>query len=87
MPRRVDHRPLKRRKVGIAIAPDGRWIYVANAKDTTVSVVDTKAKTRVADIEVGGAPVQVAFAPDGRHVYASHDSRRRPEGRRAAGPE
>jgi len=36
-----------------------------------VSVIDAPRNARVADIEVGAAPVQVAFAPSGRDAYAS----------------
>jgi YVTN family beta-propeller protein len=56
---------------GLRPSPDGRWVYVANAKGTTVSVIDTAKNTRFAEIEVGKAPVQVAFSPDGRFAYAS----------------
>jgi YVTN family beta-propeller protein len=38
-------------------SPDGRWVYVANAKSTTLGVIDTQSNTKVADIEVGERPV------------------------------
>lgn len=56
---------------GLRPSPDGKWVYVANAKDTTLSVIDTATNTKVADIEVGQKPVQVAFSPDGKFVYFS----------------
>ena len=56
---------------GLRPSPDGRWVYVANAKSTTLSVIDTKSNTKVADIEVGERPVQVGFSPDGKYVYFS----------------
>jgi YVTN family beta-propeller protein len=56
---------------GLRASPDGRWVYVANAKSTTLSVIDTQINKKVADIEVGERPVQVGFSPDGKYVYFS----------------
>ena len=56
---------------GLRPSPDGKWVYVANAKGTTLSVIDTATNTKVADIEVGQKPVQVGFSPDGKFVYFS----------------
>jgi 40-residue YVTN family beta-propeller repeat len=56
---------------GLRPSPDGKWVYVANAKGTMLSVIDTATDTKVADIEVGQKPVQVGFSPDGRFVYLS----------------
>jgi len=56
---------------GLRPSPDGKWVYVANAKGTTLSVIETATNTKVANIEVGQKPVQVAFAPDGRSIYFS----------------
>jgi len=61
---------------GIAIAPDGRYVYVVvsvveggtNANGT-VDVVETSARTVVASIPVGWRPTQIAMAPDGLHAY------------------
>ncbi|MEU6151115.1 YncE family protein [Actinosynnema sp. NPDC047251] len=60
-----------RQPQGIAIAPDGEELYVANAQDGTVSVVDTKSASVITTVELGGLPQQVAFAPDGGLVYVS----------------
>jgi YVTN family beta-propeller protein len=46
-------------------------VYVANAKSTTLSVIDTQSNTKIADIEVGERPVQVGFSRDGKYVYVS----------------
>jgi YVTN family beta-propeller protein len=56
---------------GLRPSPDGKWLYVANAKGTTLSVIDTALNEKVADVEVGEKPVQVAFSPDGAYVYSS----------------
>ena len=65
----VQHIPVGDRPRGIAISPDGKEAYVANADDNTVSVIDTTTKTVVATIAVGDEPQGVAFAPDGATAY------------------
>ena len=55
----------------VAIAPDGRTAYVANADNNSVCVMDTseRGKTRVRGfIPTGWYPTSVAVAPDGKRV-------------------
>ena len=68
----VQHIPVGDRPRGIAISPDGREAYVANAGDNTVSVIDTATKEVVDTITVGREPQGVAFAPDGATVYVTN---------------
>jgi YVTN family beta-propeller protein len=57
---------------GFDVAPDGREIWVANAQDGTVSVVDVAAKKVVATLaaNVRGAN-RLKFTPDGKLVLIS----------------
>lgn len=64
---------------GVAVSPDGRWVYTAN-NDNTVSVVDTATNTTRRTIEVlptsscGGlctGPSALVVSPDGSRVYAT----------------
>ena len=55
--------------ISIAITPDGRFAYIANAFLNTVSVLDTATNTVTATVPVGPAPFDVAVAPDGRFAY------------------
>jgi YVTN family beta-propeller protein len=49
--------------VGLAVTPDGKHVYVANAADNSVSVIAT-ATGEVSDpIPVGASPVRVAICP------------------------
>jgi YVTN family beta-propeller protein len=48
---------------GIAITPDGSFLYVARVEAGQVRVVDTSDQTAIADISVGTSPVDVAIAP------------------------
>jgi YVTN family beta-propeller protein len=57
---------------GFDIAPDGRQIWAANAKDDTATIIDAAAKSVIQTIPI---PVQGAnrlkFTPDGRRVLIS----------------
>jgi YVTN family beta-propeller protein len=61
---------------GIAITPDGRFAYVADAASNGVSVIDTRTNEVVPvgggdAIGVGEQPGGIAMTPDGRFVYVA----------------
>ena len=57
---------------GFDVSPDGRELWVANAHDGTVSIVDTAAKKTVANIPVPFRSAnRLKFTPDGRRVLIS----------------
>jgi outer membrane autotransporter protein len=58
--------------VGVAITPDGKFAYVANEFDNTVSVIDTTSNTQVDSIKVGSRPFGVAITPNGEFVYVTN---------------
>ena len=53
--------------------PDGRWVYVGNNRDNTVSVIDMQTRTLAKVIEGNGLaqPHGAATSPDGRFAYIS----------------
>ncbi len=55
--------------VGLALAPDGQTLYVGDAGQACLSVVDLAARTHTL-IAVGGTTGRVAVSPDQRWVYA-----------------
>lgn len=62
---------------GVAVTPDGKFVYVANTIDGTVSVlaVDVTAQPVaqvVATLEVGTEPYGVAITPNGQKVYVTN---------------
>jgi len=57
---------------GVAIAPDGKRAYVANANSNTVSVIDTATNTVVATVLPGTGPIGVAITPDGKYAYVTN---------------
>ncbi|MFE9239303.1 hypothetical protein [Streptomyces sp. NPDC007007] len=64
--------------MGIALAPDGKHVYVGvnvPGEDGTVEVVDTATREVTGTAPVGRRPFDVDVSPDGREVYATgHDS-------------
>jgi YVTN family beta-propeller protein len=58
--------PVGRRPWGIAISPDGRWIYTANGVSNDVSVIDVASRRVLSTIKVGAKPWGIAISPVGR---------------------
>jgi YVTN family beta-propeller protein len=58
---------------GVAVAPDGRHVYVTNVGSKNMSVIDATSNSVTATIPAGYYPQEVAVAPDGRHVYVTKD--------------
>jgi YVTN family beta-propeller protein len=64
--------PVGRGAEGFDLSPDGRELWVANAADATVSVVDVAAKAVAATLQVPfGRANRLKFSPDGRLVLVS----------------
>jgi YVTN family beta-propeller protein len=57
---------------GIAAAPNGQYVYVADPVHNSVAVIDTAANKVVQNIPVGKNPSGVAVTPDGKHVYVAN---------------
>ena len=56
----------------VAIAPNGKFAYIANRTAGVVTVVDTAVNKVVATIPIpDGPPQYLAFAPDGSRLYVS----------------
>ena len=63
---------------GVAVTPNGGYVYVTNLNDNTVSVIQTSDKPSeisvVATIAVGDAPEGVAVDHNGKYVYVANRS-------------
>jgi YVTN family beta-propeller protein len=66
--------PVGRAPQGLAVAPDGNKVYVANFTLPTgeVSVIETATNTVTATISVGNFPQGVAITPDGSKAYIAN---------------
>ena len=56
----------------VVVSPDGRFAYVTNGGDNTVSVIDTAAQRLVATIPVGQFPHGLRISPDGKQAYVAN---------------
>jgi YVTN family beta-propeller protein len=76
--RTIDTVDFARGPFGVAVTPDGKFVYVANAgsfldqEPRTVSVIRTSDNMVVATVDVGLNPLGVAVTPDGRFVYVTN---------------
>lgn len=62
--------PTDRGAEGLAVAPDARTVWVANAQASTISVVDLTEDRVLETFPSGGRfPVKLAFTPDGSTVW------------------
>ncbi|HEX5268946.1 MAG TPA: cytochrome c peroxidase, partial [Gemmataceae bacterium] len=63
-------KPLLRRPAALALADDGQWLFAANRRAGTISVIDTAAARAVAEVGVGGRPADLVATPDGGRLLA-----------------
>jgi len=68
----VTNVPAGRGSEGFDVSPDGREIWVANAQDNTVTIIDHGARKPIATLEISvkGAN-RLRFTPDGKYVLIS----------------
>jgi len=64
--------PVGRHPAHVVLTPDGRFAYVTNGGEDTVSVVDTGARKVVATIAVGAYPHGIRISPDGKEAYVAN---------------
>jgi YVTN family beta-propeller protein len=59
-----------RRPVALALADDGKWLFVANRDSGSISVIDPAEARAVAEVPAGRKLADLAITPDGRRVLA-----------------
>lgn len=59
--------------IGVALTPDGQYLYVANNMANTVSIIQTGNNTVVQTLNVGKGPWGVAVGSDGDYVYVTNN--------------
>jgi uncharacterized repeat protein (TIGR01451 family) len=64
--------PVGLNSAGVAVSPDGAFVYVTNQSSASVSVIATATNTVTATIPVGAGPFGVAVTPDGAFVYVAN---------------
>jgi YVTN family beta-propeller protein len=58
--------------MGIAVAPDGKKIYVTTGRFRKVFAIDTATDQVVGSVEVGARPWGIAITPDGKTLYTAN---------------
>jgi YVTN family beta-propeller protein len=61
-------RPL--RPVALALADQGKWLFVANQRSGSISVIDTGSLRVVAEMDAGRKLADLTLTPDGRQLLA-----------------
>jgi YVTN family beta-propeller protein len=57
---------------GVAVTPDGSYVYVTNQSDDAVVVIQTSDNSVIDTISVGDRPNGVAVTPNGSYVYVTN---------------
>lgn len=57
---------------GVVTSQDGKRLYVANHRSSTISVIDLSRKKVESEIEVGDRPRTIAITADGNKLYVPH---------------
>jgi YVTN family beta-propeller protein len=62
--------PRVRRPVAVVLAEKGRWLFTANQRSGSISVLDTSTGKVTAEYTVGRRLADLAISPDERHLFA-----------------
>ena len=66
--------PRLRRPVALAPSPDRKWLYVANHRSGSISVIDVALQNVVAELDVGKSLADIVVSSDGRHLLVVDES-------------
>ncbi|MDA0746741.1 MAG: dockerin type I domain-containing protein [bacterium] len=58
--------------VDAEITPDGKKLYVVNARSRDVSVIDLESRTQTGTIVIGAIPSEIGITADGRRAYVAN---------------
>jgi YVTN family beta-propeller protein len=56
---------------GVAVSPDGRYVYLVNEMGSSISVMDAVNMTVIGTVPAGMYPQDAVVSPDGKRVYVS----------------
>ncbi len=58
---------------GVAIRPDGRYVYVTNMVSKNISVINSEDDRIERTIKFNGMPNAITFSPNGKHLYVTDE--------------
>jgi YVTN family beta-propeller protein len=64
--------PVSGSAAGLAVTPNGAYLYVALSDTDNVAVISTNTNSLVNTISVGSGPVQIAITPTGSAAYVAN---------------
>jgi len=67
----IDTIPVGDNPGGVAVTPDGNYVYVTNEGSDNVSILFLGVQ--IANIPVGAWPTGVAVTPDGNYIYVTNN--------------
>ena len=67
----VTNIPVGQGSEGFDVSPDGKELWVANAQDGTISVIDVAGKKVAATLPSTGSANRLKITPDGKYVFVS----------------
>ncbi len=70
----TEQAPRLRRPAALAPSKDGKWLYVANHRSGSISVIDVTLQRVVAEVEVGKSLADIVASPDSRHLLVVDES-------------
>src|SRR5262249_49062219 len=62
-----------RRPVALVLAENGKWLFVANQRSGSISVIDTRILRAAAEVSVGRKLCDLVATPDERHLLAADE--------------
>jgi PQQ-dependent catabolism-associated beta-propeller protein len=60
------------RPMGLAVAADGKRVYVSLGRGKTIAAIDPATDAVVGTVEVGTRPWGIALSPDGKKLYSAN---------------
>ncbi len=70
----IDAIPVENNPNGLGLTPDGKYLYVANRGNNSISVVRISDNTVIVRTGVLDKPLDVAITPDGKYAYVVHEN-------------
>lgn len=58
--------------IRVKFTPDGKQVWVSNARSNSVSVFDAASRKPLGKVEVGAVPVGIQMAPDGKLAFVAN---------------
>src|SRR5918994_7119121 len=65
--------PVGNRPRGIALSPDGKYLYICPSDDDTIEIMDTETRKILGRLPSGPDPELLDLAPDGSLIYVANE--------------